>query len=512
MTYFADINERIDALRDLLGDVVHASDLPGAVGALDDAATLELMQLGGELAKSANQLCAVGAAVISRRSERSLGMDGVAQAQAQGHRSAVSLVQELTGATRADAAKQVRVGESLLEVSGVAEAGPQLPGDGSDDESTTPLAPWHACLSQALFAGTLTTAQHDAIRRGLGTPPEVPEPGGVASAAQEVWAVAASHLIEEATRRTAEELIRTARTIRDQLDPEGARRRFEARHLGRSFRTYTDADGIHHGHLTFEEQGFAWVRAIADAALRPRRGGPRFVDADQRAAAEDLTADRRTNDQLAYDLVIDMLRAGALADAKDVFGTRQAGIRIVHVVPDEATVNGMGGAQGATVVAGAASARTPILEDDGTSLPDWLVSTRSCDAGRVQVKVDGSGRPLDVGREQRLFTPRQRIALAVRDGGCMWRGCDRPASYCEAHHIDEWAADRGRTDVDRGILLCRYHHMTLHNGGWRISRDRDEEFLLHPPGGESPLPLTMRLARRYLWGVDPPPRRFRPAA
>lgn len=63
-----------------------------------------------------------------------------------------------------------------------------------------------------------------------------------------------------------------------------------------------------------------------------------------------------------------------------------------------------------------------------------------------------------------------------------------------------------------GILLCRYHHMTLHNGGWRITREGTRDFELHPPGGEPAIPLPARLIRRYLWGIDPPPKRFHPAA
>ncbi len=499
MDYFSDITSRIASLRTLVGDVACASELPHSVEALDDASTVELISLSGELAAFADQLCAVGAAVIARRSERSAGVTGVAQSR--GHRNAVSFVQELTGTTRAEAAKHVRVGESLLEHEATAAA-PQAESNeppGSQQTTTDPSRPpWHACLSHAMLTGALTSAQHDAIRRGLGEPPESDDNADATAAAHAAWALAADQLISEAAARTVEELIRTARTVRDQLDPEGAHARFEARHLGRSFRTYTDADGIYHGHFTFEDEGFAWVRAIVDAALRPRRGGPRFVDPDERADAQELTADPRSNDQLAYDLLLDVLRAGALADATDVFGTRQAGIRIVHVAPRT----------------GEAAPPVPILEDDGSSLPSWLIATHSCDAGRVPVTVDASGRPLDVGREQRLFTPRQRVALAVRDGGCIWRGCDRPASYCEAHHIDEWVADHGRTDIDRGVLLCRYHHMTLHNGGWRITTaDGDaEEFLLHPPGGRDPVPLPQRLARRYLWGVEPPPKRFRTVA
>jgi hypothetical protein len=146
-------------------------------------------------------------------------------------------------------------------------------------------------------------------------------------------------------------------------------------------------------------------------------------------------------------------------------------------------------------------------------LPSATVDQRICDTGTVNVTVDSCGNPLDVGREHRLFTPRQRIALAIRDGGCRWHGCDRPASYCEAHHIDEWQRDQGRTDIDRGILLCRYHHMQLHHGGWRITREGKADFVLHPPGGAPPVTLRPRLALRYAWdGIDPPAKRFRPAA
>jgi hypothetical protein len=222
-------------------------------------------------------------------------------------------------------------------------------------------------------------------------------------------------------------------------------------------------------------------------------GGPRFVDSAESERAADLTADERTNDQLAYDLFLDILRAGTLAEAETVFGTRQAGVRLVRVVDD-------------------ATAHT---EDGLATLPGAVADQHVCESGYAPVTVDGRGNPLDVGREQRLFTPRQRIGLALRDGGCMWRGCERPASYCEAHHIDEWSADGGRTDIDRGILLCRFHHMNLHHHGWRITREGKGDFVLHPPGdrvGEAAIILRKRLPLTYAWaGNDPPPRRFPPA-
>lgn len=52
----------------------------------------------------------------------------------------------------------------------------------------------------------------------------------------------------------------------------------------------------------------------------------------------------------------------------------------------------------------------------------------------------------------------------------------------------------------------------LHHGGWRITRDTGEEFMLHHPSGES-VPLRSRTVLRYAFGdIDPPPKRFRPAA
>jgi hypothetical protein len=80
----------------------------------------------------------------------------------------------------------------------------------------------------------------------------------------------------------------------------------------------------------------------------------------------------------------------------------------------------------------------------------------------------------------RLFTTNQKLALAARDGGCLWPGCDRPPSWTEAHHINQWARDGGQTDIDDGVLLCRFHHLLLHNNHWEIERRGDEYWLVPP--------------------------------
>lgn len=48
------------------------------------------------------------------------------------------------------------------------------------------------------------------------------------------------------------------------------------------------------------------------------------------------------------------------------------------------------------------------------------------------------------------------------------------------HHIDEWQRDGGKTDLADGILLCRAHHLLLHNQHWRIIRDGSRYSLYRP--------------------------------
>ena len=94
-----------------------------------------------------------------------------------------------------------------------------------------------------------------------------------------------------------------------------------------------------------------------------------------------------------------------------------------------------------------------------------------------------------------LFTARQRTGLAARDGGCRWPDCDKPASWCEAHHIDHWKAEHGATDIADGILLCRAHHLLLHNNHWHVTRTGADYWLIPPArldAEQSPIPIPSK--------------------
>jgi HNH endonuclease len=88
--------------------------------------------------------------------------------------------------------------------------------------------------------------------------------------------------------------------------------------------------------------------------------------------------------------------------------------------------------------------------------------------------------PLELGRTTRVISPTQRVALAVRDGGCGFPGCDRPLSWCEGHHLLPWL-EGGPTALPNLALLCRAHHRAVHEGGWQLQRQTDGCFSATPP-------------------------------
>lgn len=147
-----------------------------------------------------------------------------------------------------------------------------------------------------------------------------------------------------------------------------------------------------------------------------------------------------------------MLRNGLGVDPNRIPGRRPA-VRVVVTEADYTSGEGYGELQGTGVTVSMAT-----------------VQRIACDSGVKPIKFESSGQPLDWGREKRLFTEAQREAIAIRDGLCV-DDCDRPASWCETHHIDEYVAHNGFTNVELGVMLCRYHHLDLHNRGARIVLD-----------------------------------------
>jgi hypothetical protein len=108
--------------------------------------------------------------------------------------------------------------------------------------------------------------------------------------------------------------------------------------------------------------------------------------------------------------------------------------------------------------------------DDGEPLSSELVRRLTCDASIVTA-LDRAGNTIDLGRKTRTVSPSLRRALYMRDRGCAFPGCCQ-RRHTDAHHIEHWA-DGGRTDRDNCVTLCRFHHMLVHKGLFRIAKEAD---------------------------------------
>ena len=217
----------------------------------------------------------------------------------------------------------------------------------------------------------------------------------------------------------------------------------------------------------------AHVGELFDRATSPRRGGPRLIGGEDGDLAGRITTDTRTTEQLASDVFLELLRQGSAADSSQLLASGAPVLRLL-------------------VSQSALDARAGHGRIEGHPDPVSLetVERIACSGALIPVVFGSDGQPLDVGREQRLFTRRQRVALAARDGGCRFPGCDRPPSWTEAHHIRHWVRDRGGSNVSDGMLLCRHHHLLCHNNHWEIERDGGE-YLLIPPADIDPAQTAM---------------------
>ncbi len=96
-------------------------------------------------------------------------------------------------------------------------------------------------------------------------------------------------------------------------------------------------------------------------------------------------------------------------------------------------------------------------------------------------------------KSRHLTVRYRRVALAVRDRGCVFVGCERPAAWSEAHHIVAWH-DGGPTDINQRCLLCSFHHL-IHHGQWSAVMAADGTPEIIPPARINPDRTPLRHQR-----------------
>jgi Domain of unknown function (DUF222)/HNH endonuclease len=214
------------------------------------------------------------------------------------------------------------------------------------------------------------------------------------------------------------------------VDPDDVEARAEVRYIRRRLDVFPAADGM--------------VRVNGD--LDPESGSP-VIAALGAIVNRELTngPDRRTPGQRRADALAEICSTWRGTNRGDGVGDR----------PDVTVIVDL------KALAGSAAGRSELPEV-GPITPE-TARRIACDASVSRVITRGPSEPLEVGRRTQVVPASLRRAIAVRDGGCRFPGCDRPGGWCDAHHVVHWA-DGGQTNLSNLVLLCRAHHRMAHQG------------------------------------------------
>ncbi|MDT3440945.1 DUF222 domain-containing protein [Pseudofrankia sp. BMG5.37] len=294
-------------------------------------------------------------------------------------------------------------------------------------------------------------------------------------------------LLTQAETLDAGDLAALGKTIRarlqDQLHPPGSDPHDDGDQARRRELHLTDQpDGTTRIHGTLDADGAAALRAALEPLAKPRPLG-------------ENPEDHRTIPQRRADALIEItervLGTGTLPISR---GTRP------HLTVTT-TIDALLGRHGAT----------PATTGHDLPLSHAALERISCDAHLTHILLSREGTPLELGRTRRLVPPSLRRALAARDGGCVFPGCQKNATWTDAHHIDHWLSG-GETNLDNLALLCGFHHRTVHRGEWAVVMGPDGHPYFVPPYSVDPQrkprrnPLHRGLDHLYTGIWEPPAR------
>ncbi|TDW30727.1 HNH endonuclease signature motif containing protein [Cryobacterium psychrophilum] len=470
---------------DLTGSLARSGISAASFAELSDDESENTHRAIAQLAREVAKYVALSAANVASRSDWTLGREGLARKK--GYASAEDYVQALGGgggSTKADARRLIEAGTMATQAEIARNRQEQADLMARELPEAPPVdvhVPWFAPLGTAVTDGTLSTDAATAIRRGLGEP--------AIGVTDEMLADAVVALIAECRTVNADQAAKVARQCRDSIDAAGIASRADAMRARQYLRVWDKPDGMLHGSFELDPENGSYFKDFLLQITGPRQGGPRFVEKGEKERAQRIIADPRSTEQIAAEALIEVIKVAAAADPGTLFGRIRPSVKLVvtEAPAPEPTA--------AVPAPGPLAWGNGFIEGSPDAAPSATIDRVVCNSGFTPVLFSRDGTVLDVGREQRLFTRAQRAALALRDGGCRWPDCHRPPSYSEAHHLHDWNADGGLTNLEDGILLCARDHLRLHNDLWEITRTGTEYWLIPPPAAD-PTRTPIRLASK----------------
>ena len=318
------------------------------------------------------------------------------------------------------------------------------------------MVPWlrtHGKLSAGAAAEHLETARQleqlprteEALARG-----EIGYQHAVAMArtAKHVGAAqvrkAESMLLKAAESMDPGQFVGVAKDFEHQVDAESALTEANRAHQ----RRYLQIGEAMNGLVRIEGQVTPDAGAIIRTAIEPY--------------AKPSKGDERTAGQRMADALLEVCRRGGTGLVSGYGGGPRPQLIIT------AAVDTLGGIDGAPA---------GQLEWGGT-VPAETVRRLACDSAIT--RITGLGElEWEITHASRTIPPSTRRALVSRDHHCVFPGCDRPAPWCDGHHLIFWA-DGGPTKLENLGLVCGPHHRKVHEEGWTLKR-KDDRWVATPP-------------------------------
>ena len=316
-------------------------------------------------------------------------------------------------------------------------------------------------FGQALHSGTVTAAHLDevvsALKKAGEKADELKEHEGA--------------LVQSAIALPHDRFAQQVNGLLQRLNSKAAADEADWQRRSTHLKSWTDSNGMIHIRGAFDtERGTVLLGRLENEMERQFHSGSACAGSELLGVSP--------NDHLRAMALLDLVGAGAAGAS----GTTGA-----HGVP------------GATVPPSAVHAEIVVIIDQetlcnglhdssvcrtsrGAALPVVAVRRLACQAQILPVVMNSDGVPIDVGRQNRLATARQRRLIFAMYRTCAVPDCDVGVAHCVPHHIEYWE-NGGRTDLNNLVPLCSRHHHAAHEGGWGLRLDSARTLHVTLPDG-----------------------------
>jgi hypothetical protein len=214
-------------------------------------------------------------------------------------------------------------------------------------------------------------------------------------------------LLKAAETMDPGQFVGVAKSFEHQIDAQSALTEANRAHARRYLRIGQPVDGVVRIDGLLDAEGGAIVRTALEPFAKPTKG------------------DTRTSGQRLADALVERCQSRNGSAHPDGAGPRPQ-------VIIKASLDTLAGIDGA-----------PAAEPEwGGTVPAETLRRLACDSAITRTTGLG-GLEQEITHAGRSIPPATRRALVARDRHCVFPGCDRPAPWCDGHHLIFWGtADR----------------------------------------------------------------------